>query len=162
MLFVCCCFSHLFPWKAPYWLEHLLNRRCGGNEYKCPPPHAPLLHLPTRWCNLSAVFLFFWQRSLWCVLTLMQHWHLVGNHCYFRWLGGLLKVWLFRPAGVLPQTGLKWAEMVLNKSCLSLVQKYLKRCSRDRAALLLPVPLNRKGIANFKTRNCKQTIHCWL
>ncbi|GLD74406.1 cell division cycle-associated protein 4-like isoform X1, partial [Lates japonicus] len=46
--------------------------------------------------------------------------------------------------GVLPQTGLKWAEMVLNKSCLSLVQKYLKRCSRDQAALLLPVPLNRK------------------
>lgn len=38
--------------------------------------------------------------------------------------------------------------MVLNKSCLSLVQKYLKRCSRE----LLPVPLNRKGIANFKKK----------
>ena len=61
-------------------------------------------------------------------------------------------MWLFRPAGVLLQTGLKWAEMVLNKSCLSLVQKYLKRCSWDRAALLLPVPLNRKGIANFKRK----------
>ncbi|KAG7511405.1 hypothetical protein JOB18_049063 [Solea senegalensis] len=66
--------------------------------------------------------------------------------------------------GVLPQTGLKWAEMVLNKSCLSLVQKYLKRCSRDQAALLLPVPLNRKGRANFKKKNNNYnklfTVYC--
>lgn len=48
--------------------------------------------------------------------------------------------------------------MVLNKSCLSLVQKYLKRCSRDQAALLLPVPLNRKGIANFKKKTTTNNL----
>lgn len=48
--------------------------------------------------------------------------------------------------------------MVLNKSCLSLVQKYLKRCSRDQAALLLPVPLNRKGIANFKKKTTTNNV----
>lgn len=58
----------------------------------------------------------------------------------------------------MPLTGLKWAEMVLNKSCLSLVQKYLKRCSRDQAALLLPVPLNRKGIANFKKKTTTNNL----
>ena len=44
--------------------------------------------------------------------------------CIFGGSVGLLKVWLFRPAGALLQTGLKWAERVQNKSCLLLVQKY--------------------------------------
>lgn len=117
----------------------------------------------------TTLFLFLFCDKGLCSLVLLR---LMQRPCfsfYFRWLSGLLKVWLFRPAGVLPQTGLKWAELVLNKSCLSLVQKYLKRCSRDRAALLLPVPLNRKGIANFKKKrktkkkpNSNKTIHCLL
>lgn len=129
--------SVFYLFKATYRLAY----KFGFPDYRLPCE--PIFHWS---CNLSGVCVY-WQSSLSSVLILMQHPHLVSNHAIFS---GLLKVWLFRPAGVLLQIGLKWAEMVLNKSCLLLVQKYLTRCSRDRAALLLPVPLNRKGIANFK------------
>lgn len=61
-----------------------------------------------------------------------------------------VKVWLFRPAGVLLQTGLKWAEMA--QKLLVACSKALKCSVWNPAARLKPVPLHRKGRANFQKK----------
>jgi hypothetical protein len=72
---------------------------------------------------------------------------------YFRWFSGSVKSVVVPPSRSLasdwPKMGRKGAEQKLLVSCT----KVLKRCSRDQAAMLMPVPLNRKGIANFQKNN---------